>query len=99
MEIVLERLWHKNKDWVAVKFKYDVTISNLFRKVAGCRWSNTHKAWLLDHDENNMMEVCKLLNMDNTITFKDDLKKITKPSIQISNSTSALFSCTRMLKS
>ncbi len=78
MEIVLERLWHRQKDCIAVKFKYEPAIFNLLKKIEGGRWSNTHKAWLLDHDQNTVDKVCKLLNEGNTITFKNELNKSEK---------------------
>jgi integrase/recombinase XerD len=78
MEIVIERLWHKEKDCIAVKFKYDPAIFKLLKKIDGGRWSNTHKAWLLDHQQHNIDEVCKLLNEGNTLVFKNELKRSEK---------------------
>ncbi len=79
MEIVLERLLHKETDCLAIKFKYDVALSHLLRKIPGGRWSNTHKAWLLDYSETNINEVCKLLDEQKVeITFKNDLKETEK---------------------
>ncbi len=78
MEILIEHLWHREKDCIAVKFKYEPAIFNLLRKIEGGRWSNTHKAWLLDHDQNMVDKVCKLLNEGNTITFKNELNKSEK---------------------
>ncbi|MDP1801457.1 MAG: phage integrase N-terminal SAM-like domain-containing protein [Bacteroidota bacterium] len=78
MKILLERLWHKDKDCLAIKFKYDITIFNLLRKIEGGRWSKTHRAWLLDFTQNTVNEVCKLLNNEYSIIFKDDLKEVEK---------------------
>ncbi|MBL7913311.1 MAG: site-specific integrase [Bacteroidia bacterium] len=79
MMITLERLWHKEKDCLAVKFKYDTIISNQLRKFTGARWSYTQKAWLLPYSQQLINEVCKLLNEGNSIIFKDDLKEVEKP--------------------
>lgn len=79
MDIVLERLWHKDKECLAIKFKYDINIFNLLRKIEGGRWSKTHRAWLLNYSQTHINEVCKLLNAGNTIIFKDELKEIEKP--------------------
>lgn len=79
MEIVLQRLWHKDKECLAIKFKYDITIFYLLKKIEGGRWSKTHRAWLLDYSQTQVNEVCKLLNAGNTILFKDELKEVEKP--------------------
>jgi len=79
MEILLERLNHKEKDCLAIKFKYDVVIANQIRKFDTARWSFTHKAWLLSYSQHNINEVCKSLNNGNTIIFKNDLKEIVTP--------------------
>ncbi len=77
--ITLERLWHNDKECLAIKFKYDMVVFNLLKKINGGRWSKTHRAWLLDFSQNNVNEVCKLLNEGNSIIFKDELKEIEKP--------------------
>lgn len=79
MEIILERLWHKEKDCIAVKFKYDNTILSLLKTIACARWSNTHKAWLLDYAQDNINAVYKLLNDGNTIIFKEAVKEPERP--------------------
>jgi integrase/recombinase XerD len=79
MNVTLERLWHKEKDCLAVKFKYDVVIANQIRKFDAARWSYTHKAWLLPYSQHHVNEVCKLLNNEHSIIFKDDLKAIEIP--------------------
>ncbi len=77
MEILLQRLWHRGKDCLAIKFKYDVTVLNILRKIAGGRWSKTHRAWLYDHSEKIVIEVCELLK-NNGLTFITDLKENNK---------------------
>ncbi len=81
MEIILERLWHKEKECIAIKFKYDVVIANQLRKFKSIRWSYTQKAWLLQFSQQNLNQLCKLLNVGNTHIFKDDLKAIEIPKI------------------
>jgi len=81
MEITLERLWHKDKECLAIKFKYDINIFNLLKKIEGGRWSKTHRAWLLNYSQTHVNEVCKLLNAGNTIIFKDELKEVETPKI------------------
>ncbi len=79
MEIKLERVWHKEKDCLAVKFKYDMVIFNLLKRIEGGRWSKTHRAWLYDHSEKTVNEVCELLKENNSLTFINDLKGAKKP--------------------
>lgn len=74
MEILLERVWHRGKDCLAVKFKYDLTVLNILRKIEGGRWSKTHRARLYEHSEKIVIEVCELLK-DHTLTFINDVKK------------------------
>ncbi len=80
MEITLERVWHKEKDCLAVKFKYDTTVFNLLRKIEGGRWSKTHRAWLYDHSEKIAIEVCELLK-DHKLTFINAVKKHNQPTV------------------
>lgn len=80
MDLTLERLWHKNIDCLAIKFKYDINFIHLLKKIDGLVWSNTQKAWLLFYNQYNINEVCKLANTLNySVIFKDDLKATEKP--------------------
>lgn len=79
MEIILERLWHREKECLAIKFKYDSKIFALLKQIHVGRWTNTHKAWLFDYSQTTVNEVCKLLNKGNTIIFRNDLNEVKKP--------------------
>lgn len=81
MEIILERLWHKNKECIAVKFNYDAAVLTLLKTISGGRWSKTHKAWLFDHSRQLTRDIHKLLLQGNTITFKDNLKDLSNAGI------------------
>ena len=35
MDLTLERLWHKNIDCLAIKFKYDINFIHLLKKIDG----------------------------------------------------------------
>lgn len=79
MEISLQRLWHRNTECLAIKFKYDINFIYQL-KIEGAVWSATQKAWLLNYNQVNVNEVCKLANALNyTVVFINDLKAIDKP--------------------
>ena len=88
VSINLERLCHKSTECLAIKFKYNVEISNLLKANFKVVWSNTQKAWLLHFSQSAINEVCKLLNSKNVVLiFKNDLKEIQKPIINHKNQT------------
>ena len=76
MIVTLERLWHKEIECLAIKFKKDDDLVQLLRQLPGGRWSKTHIAWLYNYSQATVNEICKLLNTLTTqIIFKNDLRE------------------------
>jgi integrase/recombinase XerD len=61
-EIELEKLLHKGKEQLALKFKYNINTINTIKQALNPVWSNTQKAWLLPCHNNNVNEIINILH-------------------------------------
>lgn len=61
-QIEIEKLLHKGKEQLALKFKYNINTINIIKQSFSSTWSNTQKAWLLPYNKYNVTEIINVLN-------------------------------------
>lgn len=55
--ITLEPLWHKDKDHIAIKFKYNERVKQYVKAFDDVKWSQTHKTFYTSYDESRIHEL------------------------------------------
>jgi integrase/recombinase XerD len=56
-KIILRRVYHRGKWRILISFGYDEILSALVRQVDGSRYSNTHKSWYTDDNEESLKKI------------------------------------------
>jgi site-specific recombinase XerD len=51
--ITVKKLHHSNGDYFALYFAYDRHLIETVKKIAGARWSNTHRCWIIPNTQEN----------------------------------------------
>ncbi len=74
--IELEKLLHKGKEQLALKFKYNINTINTIKQTLTPVWSNTQKAWLLPCSNNNVNEIINILHHHHIkVVFKQTINE------------------------
>ena len=74
--IELEKLLHKGKEQLALKFKYNINTINTIKKALNPVWSNTQKAWLLPCNNNDVNEITNILHHHHIkVVFKQTINE------------------------
>ena len=55
--IILEPLWHKENDYIAIKFKYDEAVKQYVKAFDGVKWSQTHKTFYTPYEDSRIHEL------------------------------------------
>lgn len=58
--ITLDKVKHKGKEVLLLKFPYNFELQTIARRLPDARWSNTHKAWHTPYSVETLHEVKKL---------------------------------------
>lgn len=91
--IELEKLLHKGKEQLALKFKYIINTINTIKQTLTPVWSNTQKAWLLPCSNNNVNEIINILHHHHIkVVFKQTINET-----RVSNKSSTKESLTASL--
>jgi integrase/recombinase XerD len=73
LTINVKHVFHKNKNMLALGFPIDAELNSVARKLEGIKWSNTHKAWLVEDNRENLKEIYRLFkgiaNVDTSELF------------------------------
>jgi hypothetical protein len=82
-KIILKRIFHRGMWRIFVSFSYDESLTRLMRQVAGSRFSNTHKSWYVDDNEETLKKILSVLRdqaeIDLTaLTHRPDNKEVIK---------------------
>jgi len=56
-KVILKRVFHRGKWRILISFAIDSSLSGLVRQVEGSRYSNTHKSWYGDDNEETLKQV------------------------------------------
>ena len=59
--IKLEKIHHRGRYRVALRFPYNQEIGDKVREVESCRWSRTHRCWYCDFAEEEIKSIHRLL--------------------------------------
>jgi len=59
-KVILKRVFHRGKWRILISFPIDSGLSILVRQVEGSRYSNTHKSWYADDNEETLKQVFKI---------------------------------------
>jgi site-specific recombinase XerD len=65
VNIKLTPLFHRNKQSIAIHFKFDHTIKNYIKAIEGIRWSKTHKTFYIEHTLSNKQKLYQALRLKN----------------------------------
>jgi integrase/recombinase XerD len=60
-KIFLSRILHRDKCRILISFRYDAALTGIVRQVKGVLYSNTHKGWYIDDNENNLKQILRVL--------------------------------------
>lgn len=76
-KIFLNRILHRDKWRILISFKYDAILTSIVRQINGCRYSNTHKGWYVDDNENNLKQILLVIKKEADI----DISGLTQDAI------------------
>ena len=60
-KIFLNRILHRDAWRILISFKYDAELTNLVRQIKGVQYTNTHKGWYVDDNEDNLKRILMAL--------------------------------------
>ena len=60
-KIFLSRILHRDKCRILISFTYDAVLTGIVRQIKGVIYSNTHKGWYIDDNENNLKQILQVL--------------------------------------
>jgi len=63
-KIFLNRILHRDRWRILISFKYDAILTSIVRQINGCRYSNTHKGWYVDDNENNIKQILLIIKKE-----------------------------------
>jgi len=61
VKIVCEKLLHKQKKIVLLKFDYDAKLVSIIKNINGVGWTQTHRSWYIENDETKIQKLQQLL--------------------------------------
>ncbi|WP_100612595.1 tyrosine-type recombinase/integrase [Confluentibacter lentus] len=64
-QITLSPLFHKNKQTIAISFKYDDAVKDYIKSIEGVKWSNTHKTFYIENSIENKRKIYQELRNKN----------------------------------
>ena len=76
-KIFLNRILHRDKWRILISFTYDALLTGIVRQIDGALYSNTHKGWYVDDNENNLKQILKVLKKEAEI----DISGLTKETL------------------
>ena len=65
VNIVLSLLFHKNKQIIAINFKFDVEVKTYIKSIEGVKWSQTHKTFYIEYSLLNKHKLYEALRHKN----------------------------------
>ena len=79
-DILLETLFHRGKDCIAIRFEKNFDLNSAIRKIPGVKFSRTHTCWYLENVESALQSVLSILTGiadidDSAIRERDALGK------------------------
>lgn len=59
--IIATPIFHKQKEWIALRFEKNIPLQQLIRKEAGALWTQTHGCWYIPMGRSNYQQLCDAL--------------------------------------
>lgn len=76
-EVVFERLSHRGKDCIAIRFKKDFNLIREIKKISGVKFSNTHGCWYIENENSLLDALLKKIRghaqIDGTALRRDEI--------------------------
>jgi integrase/recombinase XerD len=90
--VIVNNLFHREKDCLAIYFRYNVKLIEHVKKISGIRFSFTHKCWYVEKRANLLSEILaafKGLAWVNYTALKGTPQQQSQPELKIITSVSA----------
>lgn len=77
VEVLLERLSHREKDCIAIRFKKDFNLIREIKKVSGVKFSSTHGCWYIENEKSLLDALVEKIGeqarIDDTALRRDEI--------------------------
>lgn len=73
-QIILLPLFHRNKNLIAINFKFNLATKSYIKSIEDVKWSNTHKTFYIEHTSANLHKLYDTFRLKNWYVNYNALK-------------------------
>lgn len=83
--IVLDRLFHRGKDCIAIRFKKDFDLIKEVKKIPGVKFSQTHRCWYVENWGSVLPSILRVLKTSATVDDSAVRRRDAEPMKRVSH--------------